>query len=67
MAIAEASVNCSTFACLFPTVATFSSSAYRLHFETVASPVENPPAEVTPDFAHEPCKGYREEAIGEIH
>ncbi len=27
--------------------------------------VENPPAEVTPDFAHEPCKGSEEAVIGE--
>jgi hypothetical protein len=27
--------------------------------------VENPPAEATPDFAYEPCKGSEEEVIGE--
>ncbi len=29
--------------------------------------VENPPVEVTPDFAHESCKGSVESVIGEIH
>jgi hypothetical protein len=28
---------------------------------------ENPPVEITPDFAHESCKGSGEEVIGEIH
>jgi hypothetical protein len=27
--------------------------------------VENPPAEVAPDFAYEPCKGLKEAVIGE--
>jgi hypothetical protein len=28
-------------------------------------PVETSPAEVAPDFAHKPCKDYRETVIGE--
>ena len=32
------------------------------HERTIA---RMPPAEVTPDFAHEHCKGYQEEAIEE--
>jgi hypothetical protein len=31
----------------------------------VASPVENPPAEASPDFAYEPCRGSKEAVIGE--
>ncbi len=31
----------------------------------VASPVENPPCESSPDFVYEPCRGSKEEVIGE--
>ena len=31
----------------------------------VASPVENPPSEASPDFAYEPCRGSQEAVIGE--
>ncbi len=31
----------------------------------VASPVENPPSEASPDFAYEPCKGSKEAVIRE--
>jgi hypothetical protein len=29
------------------------------------NPVENPPAEASPDFAYKPCKGLKEAVIGE--
>jgi hypothetical protein len=34
---------------------------------TIDTTVENPPVEVTTDFALESCEGSRETALGEIH